>query len=789
MIRATPRYGLAFFLPMLVIWPVGLALVGLALVGLALVGPALGQVAPNRNLENRLSGFVQVDETSSDVNAKLERLERYLEAKRWAEAVELAQQVMEEDGGRLKLVESGKLFQHYIPVSQFCSGLLSTQAADFPELLTRYRLRTDPLAQRIYDSAVATRDEAALQRIVDRYFLSSVTDDALLLLGDWALEAGQFARARNCWERLASTTRDAQGQPAWLALSLSKDPQPDWSKWPRPTGSFVPGWYYPDPALAPAEVWSRLIWASLVERRFERAKHELAGLKQFYPKASGRLGGRTVELASELEKYLQFVSAADSTRTPDSTVENRVGEPRDWRTFAGNMQRNGRASPGTELLGRPAWTIVLPSVNVDTPPPRLAESRQLLVHFPIVVGQTVFIHQEGALRALDLRSGRSRFGALNVGDENDPSTIGTMTRLPDRTTGQGTLGYDRFTASADESRLVLRSGLRVTYENADSLASMPSELRGNLVVLDLKREGRLVDGFPRIPTRAEWTFDGVPLIEGTRLYVAMRQVNDVRPRLSVACFEIPGSRMLWRQFVSSAQTVGGGQWGEITHSLLTLSGDQLIVNTNLGAIAALRKRDGQVRWLVRYPRADYPVSDPDRTDDHFQRDLVPAVVANGLAYAMPSDARRLFALDTATGWLQWASVRDAATDAKFLLGVGNGSLIVSGDSLYWFDALTGKKLTQFPTPYKHALGFARAEPRGFGRGVLVGDRVLWTSRDTLFAFHQGRFDRQNGVATPMFAQAPVSLLNRGASGGNLVAVKDMLLIAGPDTLFAFRRSD
>jgi hypothetical protein len=41
----------------------------------------------------------------------------------------------------------------------------------------------------------------------------------------------------------------------------------------------------------------------------------------------------------------------------------------------------------------------------------------------------------------------------------------------------------------------------------------------------------------------------------------------------------------------------------------------------------------------------------------------------------------------------------------------------------------------------------------------------------------------------MIAQAPVSLLNRGASGGNLVAVKDMLLIAGPDTLFAFRRSD
>jgi len=122
------------------------------------------------------------------------------------------------------------------------------------------------------------------------------------------------------------------------------------------------------------------------------------------------------------------------------------------------------------------------------------------------------------------------------------------------------------------------------------------------------------------------------------------------------------------------------------------------------------------------------------------------------------------------------------------LGVGDGNLLVSGDSLYWFDALTGKKRAQFPPPYKHALGFARAAPRGFGRGVLVGDRVLWTTRDTLFAFYQGRFDEHNRVTTPLFAQPPLSLRERGASGGNLVAVQGILLIAGPDTLYAFQRS-
>lgn len=753
--------------------------VGILVMLFACETPTLGQVAANRNLEDRLSGFVQVDETSPDVNAKLERLLRYLQTARWAEAVELSQQIMEEDGGRLKLVESDKLFQHYIPVSQYCSGLLANHADDSPDLLTRYRLRTDPLARRIYDSSVSTRDVAAMERIIDRYFLSSVTDDALLLLGDWALEAGQFERARQFWERLAPETRDAQGQLAWL--SLSGDASPDWSKWPRDGNPFLPGWFYPDTEIPRADVWARLVWASIHEEHFERARLELSVLEQFYPNDEGRLAGRTVPFATELKKILENASSRDS-----SGEKHVVG---DWQTFGGGSNRNGRATPGTRLLGPAAWRVNLPSVMVDTPPPRLAESQNLLVHFPIVVSRTVFVHQEGALRALDLKTGRSRFGALNVGDEDDPSAVGTMTRMPDRKTGQGTLGYDRFTATANQTRVVLRSGLRVTYEDADSLAAMPSEMRSKIVVLDLTREGRLVDGFPRIPSRFEWTFDGVPLIDGTRLYVAMRQVNDVRPRLSVACFEIPGARLLWRQFVSAAQTVGGGEWGEITHSLLTLSGDQLIVNTNLGAVAALRKRDGQVRWLVRYPRADYPVVDPDRNDDHFQRDLVPTVVSNGLAYAMPSDSRRLFALDTATGWLQWASVRDAATDARFLLGVGDGHLIVSGDSLYWFDALTGRKRAQFPTPYKHAFGFARAEPRGFGRGVLVGDRILWTSRDTLFAFYQGKFDSHNHVTTPMLAQAPLSLSEREATGGNLVAVDGMLLIAGADALYAFQRSE
>jgi outer membrane protein assembly factor BamB len=736
---------------------------------------AVSSTARGQGVDDRLSSFVQVDEISPDVNSKLERLERHLQGQRWVEAVDLAQQIMEEGGRRLKLIDSKQLFRHYIPVAQYCSGLLIRYSKTAPELLDRYRKRTDPLARRIYQDAIAARDVVSLERMVDRFFLSSFTDEALLLLGDWALEDGRTDRARRFWERLARETRDGVGQPPWIGLN--RDLPPSWpDEWRRESVMFVPGWHYPQPSVAAADIWARLIWASIVEGQFQRARHEWTILNTFHPKVEGRFAGRMVPLAEEL---LKILDAAPS--------ENRQSFSVGWPTFAGQVNRNGLASHGTDLSGGPVWSITFPETRVETRPPRLGESQQLLIHFPIVVGKTVFLHQHGTLRALDLRTGRARFGALHVGDEQDPGTIGMMIRLPDHDSGRDIIGYDRFTATAAGSWLALRSGLRVTYENADALARLPSDLRCKLVVLDLLGQGRLVDGFPRIPSDSKWTFDGVPLLDGNRLYVAMRRVDDVRPRLSVACFEVPGARLLWRQFVAAASTIGGGQMGEMTHTLLTLSSDQIIVNTNLGAVAALRCRDGQLRWLVRYPRADYPVLDPDRTDEHFQRDLVPCIAANGLAYVMPTDSRRLFALDMATGWLQWAAAEDSATDAKYLLGVTDAYLFASGDTLYWFDAMNGKKRAQFPPPYKHALGFARNAPKGFGRGVLAGDRVLWTSRDNLYVFYQGKLDTVNGVTTPLFAQAPISLRERGATGGNLVAVDNMLLIAGPDTLYAFRR--
>ena len=42
---------------------------------------------------------------------------------------------------------------------------------------------------------------------------------------------------------------------------------------------------------------------------------------------------------------------------------------------------------------------------------------------------------------------------------------------------------------------------------------------------------------------------------------------------------------------------------EMTHNLLTLDQGVLYANTNLGAVAAISRRDGHVLWISTYPRA------------------------------------------------------------------------------------------------------------------------------------------------------------------------------------------
>jgi outer membrane protein assembly factor BamB len=225
---------------------------------------------------------------------------------------------------------------------------------------------------------------------------------------------------------------------------------------------------------------------------------------------------------------------------------------------------------------------------------------------------------------------------------------------------------------------------------------------------------------------------------------------------------------LWRTRIGSADTLAGGLGNEITHNLLTLVGDRLYFNTNLGLVAALDANNGQVCWLTRYPRltgksfspgADVPL--------HFDRDPSPCVYHNGLVVVAPSDTPDLFALDAETGKFVW--VNHQLPDALHLLGVIGRKLVVSGNRISTLDLESGKIAWNWPES-------STAGIRGMGRGLVAGNEIFWPTRTEIYAL-----DPESGART----RTPISLSPVSDCGANLAVAGGRLIAAGYDKLIAF----
>jgi cellulose synthase operon protein C len=233
----------------------------------------------------------------------------------------------------------------------------------------------------------------------------------------------------------------------------------------------------------------------------------------------------------------------------------------------------------------------------------------------------------------------------------------------------------------------------------------------------------------------------------------------------VACYDAEDGRLLWRQFVCAADTPSRGVLHETTHNLLTLNGDTLYYNTNLGAVAALTAHDGRVQWVSLYPRVLR--GDLFSPPPHWSRDLNPCLFDRGRLLVAPADSPRILALEAETGQLLWQSGPEVE-DVVHLLGVAGNCLIASGQKLYWI-GLEGEDRGHV----RHVWPDGPERP-GYGRGILAGGLVYFPTRETIYLFDQ--------LTGQLRKQMP--LVPRGLSGGNLLIAGDRLLIATGEELVA-----
>jgi outer membrane protein assembly factor BamB len=441
-------------------------------------------------------------------------------------------------------------------------------------------------------------------------------------------------------------------------------------------------------------------------------------------------------------------------------------------------------------LGKPAWRLALGKTleaNVESDravierQPRIGESwNGILAYFPIISDGRVFVAHTKGVSAVDAATGRPAWGEAGTAASGEAISAADALVFRDDDfiapkTNQWTRGVPRFTLSLSNERLIARVGPPATSLPTESRA-VPATAKSKIVVLDVSPAGQGRLAFDPIELDDELlAFDGTPVSDGRRLYAVLRR-SDVRPEVLVACYDLDANppRERWRTSVAAAETPGSGQVYELTHNLLALDGDTLYLNANLGAVAAIATDDGSIRWLHAYPRVK--LGDLRRLGDtgHFYRDLTPCLVHHDALVVAPFDSPAIFALDAATGAMRWST--DAAPDAIHVLGVAGETLWASGDRLYAFDVRTGRLRGRWPEAVK-------ADPRGFGRGVIVGDAVLWPTRHELFVFDA----KPSGSARSLAERQPPLVWSRlGAAAGNLAWSQGMLVVTTENEMIAFR---
>jgi len=690
-----------------------------------IVSTARGQfrvTSPSSQFE--LSATLQLDGADQTALARLQRAKACLTEHQWDEAVETLRQVMETADGKLLDVTPWR----YVNLSDACQMQLAVLP---PQALQLYRRRVDPVAQKWYEEGLARRDMKLLNNVVQRAFASSWGDKALMALGEMHLEEADFSTARWCWERIL---------PA-------KAPLGEVNAWPG----------YPDSTLDPAAVRARLVLVSILEGLPDRAREELSAFVRLHGDSRGRLSGREVRYAAALAELLN-----QSALWPKA----KLGP--DWPTFAGAPARNAIAPELIDVAGV-QWRATLKQSTAlqrsPMEPHRAAvadDPLAPLAFHPVISQGHVFVADQAEIFGFRTDTGQPAWG------DGGASIYRERTDAPLAMPEAGeSLGTARCTLTIADGRLYARLGSPITNPPQQPGVSVAA---GSLVCLDLRAEGKLLWN---VTADEGWAFDGAPVVAGARLFVAMRR-NEIRPQAYVACFDTTTARMRWQRFVCAAETPARGTLAECTHTLLTLAGGTIYVNTNLGAVASLAVEDGQINWLSLYPRVRS--GNLLRMDPHWQRDLNPCLFDHGRLYVAPADSPRIYALDAANGQILWpgrhgdshptSPVQDPLDDVVHLLGVSGDCLIASGHRLYWI-ATAGPRAGNIAHVWPEG-----QDKLGYGRGLLAGSSVLWPTREKIYVFHQ-----QTASLKKVIELAPL-----GVRGGNLLVADGHLLIATPGEL-------
>ncbi|MEW6073000.1 MAG: PQQ-binding-like beta-propeller repeat protein [Planctomycetota bacterium] len=270
---------------------------------------------------------------------------------------------------------------------------------------------------------------------------------------------------------------------------------------------------------------------------------------------------------------------------------------------------------------------------------------------------------------------------------------------------------------------------------------------------------------------------GSPVISGARVLVPCYRLTG-RIDYHVACYELATGELVWSTPVISGQreiNMFGNHLEEFVAAPLTVAGDLVIAQTELGAVAALDLLTGEIRWVAEYDQIPIPAN-PGRSYAGRGRgpvwQVAPPVVAGDTVIAAPNDSQDLVAFDLVDGRVLWGLASSellpdagrAGSGLDLLLGVERDTVYLAGFRLAALQRAGGLRTR---APFQPRWTVEVSERRATSLeplAVLAGESIVVPVRDERLVVDRGTGEIRDSLSGPWSA----------AQAGN-VAVGDGVL--------------
>ena len=605
------------------------------------------------------------------LSESLAKFDEYVEARVWEKAFRVLADIPEEKWASMLPDRHG--FGR--PASAHIRETILDLPADGREA---YRLYFDAKARRLLETIpTATREEDVkiARTIYDRYFITSVGDDAADRLADDYFERGQFDEAAKYWKSIFDFHPDTNlSEPRLLvkrAIALYRGGQ---------------------------------------DAEFRAVRQQL---EQGFPGVRLKLGGKEVaadeylaKLASE-KRVAGKTARARSRQTPPGLAPPE-GTKAAWQFKILDEKELGAIEESVRnWYGASSVRSVLPAVAVDD--------------------ERLYVNWLGSCFAIELASGQTVW-------RGDPELKSLVSQLKGDNGRMmlASVNTEQFAVCyAPESS---GSGLVLAVS---ATASEPGHFR--LLAFDAATGNQVWNSNRGGSVLAHSSFIGTPVTDGNSVYVLSHHVEPraenqgpvangaTATRLELRRLDLRTGTEIWSLPLGTPQFVSEGPWGQRQHlpiPAMTLSGGRLYVLTNDGALLAVDVHRRELEWFYKYD----PPSNAGANRQMFfnngnagpapARPPNPIVVRDGTIYFKEASSPTLYALDESGPRLKW---KWQDSDFANLVGVDGGDVYLFSDELSALSRETGNALVEPVDDRLEGSGGANRQP---GRSRFYTPRAV-----------------------------------------------------------------